>query len=233
VESAFEATRLVPIDPDRPVRSSLLRVADSPNVYLKCRTSYISGKLATGQEVQDELMKHKSIIFPEEPDKILDGHTQWVMLVSDPRSAENPHGHLLCCPESFRQSERIQAVQEGLLNPVAPNLFTRTVFRYERRSRDGSDLARLVQTNEGKRTCFMCETPAAARRLSEIFAERGISHQHIPGRMPQAERNQQWAEYSTNPAGSGPLNQYSAAWWFTVICLRSWTKPSAGHVEMS
>jgi superfamily II DNA/RNA helicase len=46
----------------------------------------------------------------------------------------------------------------------------------------------------------MCETPAA-RRLSEIFAERGISHQHIPGRMPQAERNQQWADYSTNPAG--------------------------------
>jgi superfamily II DNA/RNA helicase len=47
----------------------------------------------------------------------------------------------------------------------------------------------------------MCEDPAAARRLSAIFAERGVSHQHISGRMPQDERNQQWADYSTNAAG--------------------------------
>jgi hypothetical protein len=47
----------------------------------------------------------------------------------------------------------------------------------------------------------MCEDPAAERKLSVIFTERGILHQHISGRMLQTERNQQWAEYSTNPAG--------------------------------
>jgi hypothetical protein len=112
MENAFEATGLVPIRPDRHVQNSLLSYS-SPNPYHKGRTSYNSGKLATRQEVQDELKNHISVVFPEEPDNIVDPLTEWLKRASNYSKTKNRHGHLLCCPELFVTRNVFEPLNRG------------------------------------------------------------------------------------------------------------------------
>jgi hypothetical protein len=200
VQSAFEAAGLVPIQPDRPLRNSLAPIDDRVARLHQQRTSYISGKLITEPGVQDVLKGYHSKIFPDEQEKVVTPVDQWTKLACDLRNPSNPDGHLLCRPEAFAHAKAIEAVQSGQFSTSSG--VTRTIYRYQCTTRDGSDLAFLTRVSRDRRTLFMCEDPKSARSLSKTFDERRhIVHQLLTGNMAKEQRIEQWDAYAKNEQG--------------------------------